>query len=199
MCSDVLIQTLYGVLQVDILGEQDPDDGDAVIDIKPEPEVSLECTESMDFSDDDSLPAPPGTELLSAQLRAREHYIKRSLGIEKIPITQNPKPFVKLEEPKLHANIQPYIARHAAEIIVASENTWYYPPKHLDSLLKKRVPAVVPSQTWSNSFKTINVKDIVSNQIKQKMLVVRLQSHERVLDFVLIISTVKSKCAVSVD
>ena len=109
---------------MDILGDNEESHSSLATD----PEVDLGCYETMDFSDSDHLEPqrPRGTEVLSRELVAREHFIKQGLGLEHIPeclFRKDPTPAEVItigDDPP-----QPYVARHGAEIIVASENTWW--------------------------------------------------------------------------
>ena len=142
-------------LQIDIMSEQEADAASTA------PEVSLLCDEQLDLSDAEPVAPPRGTEQLSAELAAREHYIKTSLGVETLPAYKHVDVRFKRQWQPVQSRY-PYVARHAAEIIVASENTWYYPPKHLDSLLRRHSDNVVPTQAWLNMMKSVDVKHIMS-------------------------------------
>ena len=108
--------TVHSVLQVDV------------------DSVGLECEEDMPGSDSEYSP-PAGTESLHTHLRARESQLRESLGVppqEPLP-RDNPWP-VSQSPPRDSQRGRVLWSAHGAEIIVASENTWYYPPKHLNIL-----------------------------------------------------------------
>ena len=129
-------------LQVDILDEPEMETNSA------DSELQLECNEEVDFASLEPRPAPPaGTEILSAQIVARRHYLKQSLGVEKEPEFVAVKHPEKPEErPRTVAS--PPLVRHAAEIVVSHENAWFYPPTNFDMLQKTRKKTIVPARRW---------------------------------------------------
>ena len=110
--------------------------------------LQLECTEDFDLSDLEPPPPPvPGTEILSEQIISRRHFLKQSLGVDVEPEFV-PIEFAAMEDEETVEVRNPPLTKHAAEVIVATEGSWYYPPRNFDVTLKPKAKAFVPARKW---------------------------------------------------